>query len=93
MGNLEEFEVCKFQHLFVFLVCSYTYLRRMNIVPMPSVNVLQKAHREGHLEPDTIQLMEEKMQARIAAGSVPKTGKSKFAHCKRELYDFGLFPH
>lgn len=55
-------------------ISGYTYLRRMNIVPMPSVNVLQKAHREGNLEPDTIQLMEEKMQARIAAGSVPKTG-------------------
>ena len=86
----------KFQHLFVFLVCSYTYLRRMNIVPMPSLNVLQKAHREGNLEPDTIQLMEEKMQARIAAGSVPKTGKSKFAHCKRVRFSrfliLGCFP-
>ena len=60
----------------------------MNIVPMPSLNVLQKAHREGNLEPDTVQLMEEKMQARIAAGSVPKTGKSKLAHKNRELCNF-----
>merc|ERR1712154_251370 len=32
------------------------------------------AHREGKLEPETVDLMERKMRARMANGSVPKTG-------------------
>ena len=49
----------------------------MNIVPMPSLNILQRAHREGKLSPDTVELMEQKMRARMTNGStVPKTGES-----------------
>lgn len=55
-------------------IVGYNYIRRMNIVPMPSLNILQRAHREGKLEPETVELMERKMRARMANGSVPKSG-------------------
>ena len=55
-------------------IVGYNYIRRMNIVPMPSLNILQKAQRDGKLSADTLALIDRKIRSRTAPSCVPKTG-------------------
>jgi len=55
-------------------MAGYQYLRRCDYMPMPSINVIQRAGQIGKLTPETLAFMDEKMRGRNAPKSVPKSG-------------------
>ena len=68
-------------------ITGYNYIRRMNIVPMPSLNIIQKAHRENKLSPETVAIMEQKLRSKTGPSCMPKSGPAYSHYAKTEVED------